>query len=155
MNFLKSIHCGSTVEAVLQNLNEIKVLADSDQTMGPNVGDKVDNALGLVHDLQSSLSKLSAVIQVYQKQTDTTIPQLKMLWESTVIDYKSAYNASITYNKEFFANTMFSEEGKRSLAAYLLSLITLYTKNNTETLNMIANGNPQILAYISWPRNQE
>lgn len=155
MNFLKSINCNSTVEAVLHSLNEIKVLAEDPQIMGPNLAGTVDNTLGLVHDLQSSLKKLSLVIELYQRQTDTTIPQLKILWDSTIVDYKSAYNASITYNKEFFSNTMFSENGKRDLASHLLALINLYTKNNTETLSMIANGDPQILAYICWPRNQE
>jgi hypothetical protein len=113
---------------------------------------KVDFDIDYVIMLRAENDRLSTLLNLYQDKIDQDLPNLKIEIDLSIYDYSTAYEATVFYSKDWFANSLLSDDGKVEFATYLLGAIKTYCSANTETLKMIAAGDSEILAYIRIPR---
>lgn len=141
--------------ADLKDANSSNDAIDDDDK--PGVEEDVSEENQLKWDvLESSIDQLSDYIFKFQEMQDRQVlPNLKSQIGDSIIDYTTAYNATETYTKEWFSRSFLSNEGKIDLALYLISIISKYCKSNMETLRLIANRDPNLILFISFPRSLE
>lgn len=159
-NFLRSFSYSDelNVDKLVQNLQNIKISMQAaqsgveDPAKSTTVANSVDESVNAVIMLKRTLRQFELLVANFQHKADKTIPQFKNYVDNLIHDYRTAYDATENFNKDWFSNQMYSENGKIEIAAKLLNAVLLYCNDNTETLTMIANGDIDILSYIRLPR---
>lgn len=104
--------------------------------------------------LRQSIDQLADYVTKFQNETDrTALPVLKQVVSRMNLDYKSAYELTTFYTKGWFSRSFMSIEGKAQFASFLIDTVLPYCKSNLETWQMIRDRDPDMILYISWPRN--
>ena len=154
--FLNSI-TSQNASSLISNLQTIKEKILSDENLAKidtsDLRAKLDESSEAANMIVADLERSATLLYMYQENADTQLLSLFLLIDRTILDYKSAYEASVYYDKNWFSNTLFSQEGKIKLAYHLMKAISVYCKDNIETLDMIANASSTMLQYIRYPRN--
>lgn len=113
---------------------------------------KVDFDVDYVIMLRAENERLSSLLGLYQEKIDQDLPNLKIEIDLSIYDYSSAYEATVFYSKDWFANSLLSDDGKVQFAEYLLAAISTYCSANVQTLKMISAANADIMSYVRIPR---
>ncbi len=159
---LKNIGLTDDVDAVLFKLQSFKndintvqsIVADTvDTSKSTTVAPTIDESINSVIMLKRTLRQFELLVDTFQQKADKNIEPFKFYLDNLIYNYKTAYDATERFNKDWFANQMFSEQGKIELASYMLKSISTYCKDNTQTLSMIANGDVDLLNYIRLPKD--
>lgn len=134
--------------------------ADKDNKDDPEAGTEqqpyAPEIQEVMDGLTSSVEQLSNYIDKFQMQQDKTwTQQIKDEAASTVLTYNQAYDATMFYTKGWFSRLFLSVEAKVEIAGYLLTIISPLCNANLDTLQMISNRDPDIILYISWPREDD
>ena len=104
--------------------------------------------------LSLGIDQMADYLNTIQKAIDNVyLPALKETSSAGIRDYKSAYDATLFFTKEWFSNTFMSIDGKVELARYIYELAYPYCKSNLDTLRMVKDREPSIVLYISYPRS--
>jgi hypothetical protein len=107
----------------------------------------------IIDGLTVSVDQLSVYIDKVQSQQDKTwLQQIKDEASREITTYKQAYDATMYYDKGWFSRLFLSVEAKVDLAGYLLTVLQPLCNSNLDTLQMISNRDPDIILYITWPR---
>jgi len=107
-----------------------------------------------MNSLTEQLNMVSELLARYEAQNDTLLPKMKRALDSIITDYKSAYTATVTYDGDWFANLLMSMNAKVEFASALLFAVKQFCNDNTKTLEMIADQNPEMIERISMPVTQ-
>jgi hypothetical protein len=156
--FLKSIDSNSNPEKILRRIvGQKSQVAGADETSLTNrpPRDAIDYSENDVKMLQDEIERLSNLVNLYQDRADLALPDIKDLINRSVFDYKTGYNATIYYDADWFANALFSEQGKVELADYILNVIKTYCNDNLDLLESISNTESDIMEYIRYPRKAD
>lgn len=136
-----------------------KLIADikEDVEDKPGVEEDISEAVQAKLDiLETSIDQLSDyILKIQESQDRSVLPILKNQINDSIQNYTTAYDATMFYTKGWFSCQYLSVEGKVELARYLLSIITPYCKSNLETLKLIHNRNPDMILYITYPRDDD
>lgn len=136
-----------------------KLIADIKEEVEdkPGVEEEISEAIQEKLDvLETSIDQLSDYILKIQESHDRfVLPNLKNQINDSIENYTAAYDATMFYTKGWFSRQYLSVEGKVELARYLLEVIKPYCKSNLETLKLIHGRQPDIILYITYPRDDD
>jgi len=114
-------------------------------------------------ELQSQIDDLKIQLEVAEERiafleflSDQAVPNLVDLFRTSVVDENSARMAIATYNVEWFQMSPFSVNGKAQIAKAIFEAVKDFTLSDTEALQAIAKGSPDIMARVqSTPENYD
>jgi hypothetical protein len=108
-----------------------------------------------IEDLESGIDQMADYLNRIQSSIDRAyLPVLKETVTSGVKNYKSAYDCTMFYTKEWFSNVYMSIDGKVELARFIYETVYPFCKSNLDTLRMIKDRESDIVLYISYPRER-
>lgn len=127
--------------------------ADRKEAQKQQENPRVDFDLDYVTMLRAENERQGYLINLLQGKIDEAVPALKVDMDLSILDYTSAYDATVFYSKDWFANSLLSDDAKVDLATYLLTRVQQYCDSNLETLQMISEGDADMISYIRVPRD--
>lgn len=153
-DLLKSVKPANALTDIKRLVADLREKTESegeeDTQMDPAV------LLGTIEDLESSVDQLSDYLTKIQKTMDETyLPVFQSTADDTIVDYASGYKATLFYDKFWYSRSYLSNEGKVALAKYLLDTIKSVCPVNLETLELIANRDPDMMLFIAYPRSDD
>lgn len=150
---LHSISPASNYTDIKQLIADIKEETEDEPGIEEEVSESIQAKLDI---LASSVDQLAEYISKFQDTQDKQVlPNLKSQIGDSIIDYKTAYDATIRYNKTWFSNLFLSADGKVDLAKFLIDAIKPYCPSNLETLKMIGDRSPDLTLFIAYPRSTD
>lgn len=155
-DFLRSIGTEFTLSTIAKNLDEIKeeverVKPDNLITAQTSIGSKITDLSNEINNLKQQLDAASDILTYYQDYEDKKLKKMIDTAEDFIINYKTAYDITVMYDKSWFSRLILTLEAKIQFAAALYDMVTKFTKDNTETLYLIANRDTDILNFIKFP----
>lgn len=109
-----------------------------------------------IDDLKSQLEAAEDRIAFLEFLSDQAVPNLIDLFRTSIINDSSARMAIATYNVDWFQMSPFSAEGKAQIAKAIFEAVKDFTLSDTEALQAIANGSPEIMARVqTTPENYD
>jgi hypothetical protein len=102
--------------------------------------------------LNQDYEQLNALLsKVLDESTRQNAEGLKDSISAAATSYRTAYDMTTFYSKEWFSRLFFTVDGKQDLALHLLSVVKPFNVLNTGTFEAIINEDPDMLEYISTP----
>jgi hypothetical protein len=152
---LRSIGVNTSLKEVHSKIIEIKSLADDPIIKKTPASVAIQAAIqdlnAQINSLSVQLISVATMLETYESHLDLQLPSFINTAKAAINDFKSAYDATLNYDKVWFSKLLMSIEAKKSLAQAILMAVSVYTQNNTNTLSMIANGDPVLITEISTP----
>lgn len=130
-------------------------LKPGDQDNGPGIEDDGNDLASLkvkITALNSDYEELNSLLaKVLEESTRQNLDGLKDSISVAALDYRTAYDMTTFYTKQWFSRLFFTIDGKQDLALHLLNTVQKFGVQNTGCFEAIVNENPDVLEYISSP----
>lgn len=163
---LKNVNSGSSVEDILAGLSRLQTIAgiDPEERAAAEVGTIPDSSAeqfqATIDDIRNQLYALSDrydlllnKVSRFEVQEDARLwSDLDGVLERTIINYQTAYEATLKYNEDWFADALISDGAKVELAAKLLYAVRKFCPSNLKTLELVSQRDSGMMAQIQAPK---
>lgn len=166
-SILKNVNSNSSVDDILAGLSRLQTLAGLDPD-DRAVAEKRSTSLSLdTEQFQATIDEIRdqmlALLQRYDllvnkltrleaAQDDALFSDLDGVLERTIVDYQTAFEATLKYNENWFATALISDSAKVEFAAKLLFIIRKFCPSNLKTLELVSQRDSGMLAQIQTPK---
>lgn len=145
------------LEAITTSPAATPASMSSNQDNGPGLEDDGSDLatlktkiIGLNRDYEQLNSLVSKMLE---ESTRQNLEGLKDSISEAAVSYRTAYDMTTFYTKEWFSRLFMTIDGKQDLALHLMNAVKPYGVQNTGTWEAIINENPDVLEFISTPHN--
>lgn len=97
----------------------------------------------------------SLLTKVLEESTRQNLEGLKDVITEAAVDYRTAYDMTTFYSREWFSRLFMTIDGKQDLAFHLISTVKPFNVLNVVTWEAIVNEDPMMLEYISTPHKDD